>query len=98
MSGLPAVADVHAPGSSAGLGEAAKRYARLMLSKSAHMQATYLSKLMGHADISTTAAYLHQSATDLDAAVLAQHPARATLAAEAERRRQRAWARSRRGS
>ena len=33
-----------------------------------------LQKLMGHADISTTAAYLHQSASDLEAAVLAQAP------------------------
>ncbi|HEY2201281.1 MAG TPA: tyrosine-type recombinase/integrase [Solirubrobacteraceae bacterium] len=57
-----------------------------------------LQKLMGHADISTTAVYLHQTATDLEAAVLAQHPARATLAADAERRRQRTWARSRKGS
>ncbi len=53
-----------------------------------------LQKLMGHADISTTAAYLHQSASDLEAAVLAQHPARATLAADAQRRRNRARARA----
>lgn len=49
---------------------------------------------MGHADISTTAAYLHQNASDLEAAVLAQHPARATLAADAQRRRDRARARA----
>ena len=53
-----------------------------------------LQKLMGHADISTTAVYLHQSASDLEAAVLAQHPARATLAADAQRRRNRARARA----
>ena len=53
-----------------------------------------LQKLMGHADISTTAAYLHQNASDLEAAVLAQHPARATLAADAQRRRDRARARA----
>lgn len=53
-----------------------------------------LQKLMGHADISTTAAYLHQSASDLEAAALAQHPARATLTADAQRRRNRARARA----
>ena len=53
-----------------------------------------LQKLMGHADISTTAAYLHQSASDLEAAVLAQHRARATLVADAQRRRNRARARA----
>ncbi|MBV9197301.1 MAG: tyrosine-type recombinase/integrase [Solirubrobacterales bacterium] len=56
-----------------------------------------LQKLMGHADISTTAVYLHQTASDLEAAVLAQDPARATLAADAQRRSQRARARARRG-
>lgn len=58
-----------------------------------------LQQLMGHADISTTAVYLHQTASDLEAAVLAQNPAqteaRTTLAADARRRRQRARARAR---
>ena len=49
-----------------------------------------LQTLMGHADLSTISVYLHQSAGDLEAAVLVQHPARATLAAYAQRRRQRA--------
>ena len=49
-----------------------------------------LQKLVGHADISNTPAYLHQSTSDLEAAVLAQHPARATLAADVQRRRNRA--------
>jgi len=53
-----------------------------------------LQELMGHADISTTPAYLHQNASDLEAAVLAQHAARATLAADAHRRRDRARARA----
>jgi site-specific recombinase XerD len=58
-----------------------------------------LQTLMGHADISTTSVYLHQTADDLEAAVLAQHPtARATLAAHAQRRRQRAQQRARAGS
>ncbi|MGB0097096.1 MAG: hypothetical protein WBP81_31715 [Solirubrobacteraceae bacterium] len=47
-----------------------------------------LQTLMGHADISTTSVYLDHIAHDLEAAVLAQHPARATLAAHAQRRRQ----------
>ena len=50
-----------------------------------------LQKLMRHADISTTSVYLHQSASDLEAVVLAYHqPGRAALAADARRRRQRA--------
>lgn len=53
-----------------------------------------LQKLMGHADVSTNAAYLHQSASDLEAAVLAQHAARSTLAADTQRRRERARARA----
>ena len=37
-----------------------------------------LQTLMGHADISTTSVYLHHTTHDLEAAVLEQHPARAT--------------------
>ena len=46
-----------------------------------------VQKLIGHADISTTAVYLHLSASDLEAAVLAQDPARAALAPDTPRRR-----------
>ena len=56
-----------------------------------------LQTLMGHADLSTTSVYLHQIAQDLEAAVLAQHSARGTLAADARRRRARARARARGG-
>ena len=48
-----------------------------------------LQTLMGHADISTTSVYLHHTAHDLEAAVLGQNPARATLSADAHRRHQR---------
>lgn len=54
-----------------------------------------LQVLMGHVDISTTTVYVHHSAEDLEAAVLGQHPGRDVLAAEAQRRRQRARKRSR---
>ncbi len=53
-----------------------------------------VQKLMGHADVSATASYLHQNASGREAAVLGQHPARATLPADAERRRNRARARA----
>ena len=48
-----------------------------------------LRVLMGHADISTTAGYLHQSDEDLEAAVDGPPPPRVLLAAEARRRRAR---------
>ena len=57
-----------------------------------------LQTLMGHADLSTTSDYLYHAARDLEAAVLAQHPARETLAAYAQRRHQRAPERARQGS
>ena len=45
-----------------------------------------LRLLIGHADISTTAGYLHQSDEDLEAAVDGPPPPRVLLAADAGRR------------
>ena len=45
-----------------------------------------LRVLMGHADISTTAGYLHDTDEDLEAAVDGPPPPRALLAADRRRR------------
>jgi site-specific recombinase XerD len=51
-----------------------------------------LRELLGHASIETTSVYVHQTAKDLEAAVLARETPNA-LAADAERRRRRRDAR-----
>ena len=51
-----------------------------------------LRELLGHASIETTSVYVHQTAEDLEAAVLARETPNA-LAADAERRRRRSAAR-----